>query len=44
MSDTIGPIHMKERPSAELQSRIDAEVCMFIWILSSCGAMYLASY
>ncbi|CAK8570266.1 unnamed protein product [Lathyrus sativus] len=26
MSDTIGPIHIKERPSSEMQSRIDAEV------------------
>lgn len=27
MSDTIGPVHIKERPSSEMQSRIDAEVC-----------------
>ncbi|KAK4362965.1 hypothetical protein RND71_018206 [Anisodus tanguticus] len=26
MSDAIGPVHIKERPSAEMQSRIDAEV------------------
>ncbi|XP_061953512.1 ATP-dependent zinc metalloprotease FTSH 11, chloroplastic/mitochondrial-like [Populus nigra] len=26
MSDAIGPIHIKERPSSELQSRVDAEV------------------
>ncbi|POO01573.1 AAA-type ATPase [Trema orientale] len=26
MSDIIGPIHIKERPSSEMQSRIDAEV------------------
>ncbi|XP_060203802.1 ATP-dependent zinc metalloprotease FTSH 11, chloroplastic/mitochondrial [Lycium barbarum] len=26
MSDVIGPVHVKERPSAEMQSRIDAEV------------------
>ncbi|XP_062027746.1 ATP-dependent zinc metalloprotease FTSH 11, chloroplastic/mitochondrial [Rosa rugosa] len=26
MSDTIGPVHVKERPSSEMQSRIDAEV------------------
>lgn len=26
MSDTIGPIHIKERPSSEMQSRVDAEV------------------
>ncbi|CAN0902924.1 ATP-dependent zinc metalloprotease FTSH 11, chloroplastic/mitochondrial [Linum grandiflorum] len=26
MSDVIGPVHIKERPSSELQSRIDAEV------------------
>jgi ATP-dependent metalloprotease len=26
MSDTIGPIHIKDRPSSEMQSRIDAEV------------------
>ncbi|KAL3652427.1 ATP-dependent zinc metalloprotease FTSH 11, chloroplastic/mitochondrial [Castilleja foliolosa] len=26
MSDEIGPIHIKERPSSEMQSRIDAEV------------------
>lgn len=26
MSDAIGPVHIKERPSSELQSRIDAEV------------------
>lgn len=35
MSDTIGPIHIKERPSSEMQSRIDAEVCFFI--LSYCS-------
>ncbi|KAF8412130.1 hypothetical protein HHK36_000086 [Tetracentron sinense] len=27
MSDTIGPVHIKERPGSEMQSRIDAEVC-----------------
>ncbi|CAN1158413.1 ATP-dependent zinc metalloprotease FTSH 11, chloroplastic/mitochondrial [Linum perenne] len=26
MSDEIGPVHVKERPSSEMQSRIDAEV------------------
>ncbi|CAL5323298.1 unnamed protein product [Camellia sinensis] len=26
MSDTIGPVHIKERPGSEMQSRIDAEV------------------
>jgi hypothetical protein len=26
MSDAIGPVHVKERPSIEMQSRIDAEV------------------
>ncbi|XP_022922253.1 ATP-dependent zinc metalloprotease FTSH 11, chloroplastic/mitochondrial-like isoform X2 [Cucurbita moschata] len=26
MSDSIGPVHIKERPSSEMQSRIDAEV------------------
>ncbi|KAK9994710.1 hypothetical protein SO802_024413 [Lithocarpus litseifolius] len=26
MSDTIGPVHIKDRPSSEMQSRIDAEV------------------
>ncbi|KAF5731234.1 Cell division protease ftsH isoform 1 [Tripterygium wilfordii] len=26
MSEAIGPIHIKERPSSEMQSRIDAEV------------------
>ncbi|KAM0938464.1 putative peptidase M41, AAA+ ATPase domain, ATPase, AAA-type, core, peptidase, FtsH [Dioscorea sansibarensis] len=26
MSDTIGPVYVKERPGAEMQSRIDAEV------------------
>lgn len=26
MSDAIGPVHIKERPSSELQSRVDAEV------------------
>ncbi|KAL7614594.1 hypothetical protein Lser_V15G09553 [Lactuca serriola] len=26
MSDVIGPIHIKERPGSEMQSRIDAEV------------------
>uniref|UniRef100_A0A7N0U667 AAA+ ATPase domain-containing protein n=1 Tax=Kalanchoe fedtschenkoi TaxID=63787 RepID=A0A7N0U667_KALFE len=26
MSDAIGPVHIKERPSSEMQSRIDAEV------------------
>lgn len=28
MSDAIGPVHVKERPSSEMQSRIDAEVCL----------------
>lgn len=27
MSDEIGPVHIKERPGSEMQSRIDAEVC-----------------
>ncbi|KAJ6294927.1 hypothetical protein OIU76_022916 [Salix suchowensis] len=27
MSDAIGPMHINERPSSELQSRVDAEVC-----------------
>ena len=27
MSDVIGPVHIKERPGSEMQSRIDAEVC-----------------
>ena len=26
MSDTIGPVYIKERPGSEMQSRIDAEV------------------
>ncbi|KDO56112.1 hypothetical protein CISIN_1g003696mg [Citrus sinensis] len=26
MSDAIGPVHIKDRPSSEMQSRIDAEV------------------
>ncbi|KAG0447495.1 hypothetical protein HPP92_028310 [Vanilla planifolia] len=26
MSDAIGPVHVKERPGSEMQSRIDAEV------------------
>ncbi|KAJ0790408.1 putative peptidase M41 [Helianthus annuus] len=26
MSDVIGPVHIKERPGSEMQSRIDAEV------------------
>ncbi|KAL0321531.1 UNVERIFIED_CONTAM: ATP-dependent zinc metalloprotease FTSH 11, chloroplastic/mitochondrial [Sesamum calycinum] len=26
MSDAIGPVHIKERPGSEMQSRIDAEV------------------
>ncbi|KAM7467715.1 hypothetical protein LguiB_015277 [Lonicera macranthoides] len=26
MSDSIGPVHIKERPGSEMQSRIDAEV------------------
>ncbi|XP_057525706.1 ATP-dependent zinc metalloprotease FTSH 11, chloroplastic/mitochondrial [Amaranthus tricolor] len=26
MSDTIGPVHLKDRPGSEMQSRIDAEV------------------
>ncbi|XP_065868431.1 ATP-dependent zinc metalloprotease FTSH 11, chloroplastic/mitochondrial [Euphorbia lathyris] len=26
MSDAIGPVHIKERPSSDMQSRIDAEV------------------
>lgn len=29
MSEIIGPVHIKERPSSDMQSRIDAEVC--IW-------------
>lgn len=33
MSDTIGPVHIKDRPSPEMQSRIDAEV--FSWNLGS---------
>lgn len=28
MSDTIGPVHLKDRPGSEMQSRIDAEVCL----------------
>ncbi|XP_073115064.1 ATP-dependent zinc metalloprotease FTSH 11, chloroplastic/mitochondrial-like isoform X2 [Elaeis guineensis] len=28
MSDAIGPVYVKERPSSEMQSRIDAEVCV----------------
>lgn len=27
MSDVIGPVYIKERPSSDMQSRIDAEVC-----------------
>ncbi|CAN6579660.1 unnamed protein product [Malus baccata var. baccata] len=27
MSNVIGPVHIKDRPSPEMQSRIDAEVC-----------------
>lgn len=27
MSDVIGPVYVKERPSSDMQSRIDAEVC-----------------
>lgn len=27
MSDAIGPVYIKERPSSDMQSRIDAEVC-----------------
>ncbi|GMH08915.1 hypothetical protein Nepgr_010755 [Nepenthes gracilis] len=30
MSDTIGPVHIKERPGSEMQSRIDAEVVRFL--------------
>lgn len=30
MSDSIGPVHVKERPGSEMQSRIDAEVCFSI--------------
>lgn len=26
MSEAIGPVHIKERPSSDMQSRIDAEV------------------
>lgn len=26
MSDAIGPVYIKERPSSDMQSRIDAEV------------------
>lgn len=28
MSETIGPVHIKERPGSEMQSRIDAEVSL----------------
>lgn len=28
MSDTIGPVHIKEHSGSEMQSRIDAEVCV----------------
>ncbi|KAG9128751.1 hypothetical protein Leryth_021729, partial [Lithospermum erythrorhizon] len=28
MSDEIGPVHIKERPGSDMQSRIDAEVCL----------------
>ena len=28
MSDEIGPVHIKERPGSEMQSRIDAEVSL----------------
>jgi hypothetical protein len=27
MSEAIGPVHIKERSSSEMQSRVDAEVC-----------------
>ena len=30
MSDAIGPMHINERPSSELQSRVDAEVCFLM--------------
>ncbi|KAF1869620.1 hypothetical protein Lal_00017195 [Lupinus albus] len=29
MSDAIGPVHIKDRPSSEMQSRIDAEAIVF---------------
>lgn len=29
MSDAIGPVHLKERPGSEMQTRIDAEVCFY---------------
>jgi hypothetical protein len=35
MSDAIGPVHIKERPSSEMQSRIDAEV--WFWNLGFLG-------
>jgi ATP-dependent metalloprotease len=36
MSDAIGPVHVKERPSVEMQSRIDAEVLFH----RSCAQLY----
>jgi hypothetical protein len=38
MSDTIGPVHVKERPSVEMQSRIDAEVLSHLML--SCNILF----
>lgn len=40
MSDVIGPIHIKERPSSEMQSRVDAEVCVWYLGFSVFAIMY----
>lgn len=33
MSDTIGPVHIKDRPGSEMQSRIDAEVLTVYFVI-----------
>lgn len=42
MSDTIGPVHIKDRPSSEMQSRVDAEVRFLEW--GSCDLTMMFVY
>lgn len=47
MSDAIGPVHIKERPGSEMQSCIDAEVCIFNEMLLICiikDAVYVTDH
>ena len=38
MSNAIGPVHVKERSSIEMQSRIDAEVLLIDLMLTYDGS------